>query len=236
VLDLNPGPASLARRALARPALSQAASLGSSRLRVLQPQRIADAELTDAEVSDNVVPIALPDPAHDAMTFEAASDQHALVLADPSTAAVPRLLQIADQLVLVAPASAAAASAISMTFEWLEAHGQAGLAAEAVMVLNGVSRRTTAHVEQAERVSAGRCRAIVRVPWDDQLNSKAAQRSPSAAPGSQAHQRWAGVLSPSTAAAYTALAGVLVAAHAQRHGGKRDHDELPEPAYLGQGR
>ena len=55
---------------------------------------------------------------------------------------MPRLLAVADVLVLVAPASAAAARAIGMTFEWLEAHGQADLAGDSIMVMNGVSRRS----------------------------------------------------------------------------------------------
>jgi hypothetical protein len=46
-----------------------------------------------------------------------------------------------------------------------------------------------AHVEQAEVVVRGRCRAIVRVPWDDPAAS----------------------LQTQTRVAYTALAGVLIA-------------------------
>jgi hypothetical protein len=208
VIDLNPGNASLTQRARSRPALSQAASLGSSRLEVLgQPWTASDDQEGTAGAFGSAT-----GPAEAARTFELASARFPLVLADPSTSAVPRLLAIADQLVLVAPASAAAAGAIAMTFEWLEAHGQAGLAARAIMVLNGVSRRTVPHVEQAERVAAGRCRAIVRVPWDDQLQNPAAKRPHPAAPGSTAGQHWVGVLSPATVGAYTALAGVLVAA------------------------
>ena len=109
--------------------------------------------------------------------FELVSARYPLTLADPAPAAVPRVLGAADQLVLVAPASADAASAIAMTYEWLEAHGRAGLAAEAITVLNGVSRHTMHHVEQAESVARGRCRAIVRVPWDDLLRNPAPERA-----------------------------------------------------------
>ncbi|HUZ54135.1 MAG TPA: TcpE family conjugal transfer membrane protein [Streptosporangiaceae bacterium] len=225
VLDLNPGSSSLARRAESRPALSQAASLGPSRLIVIVPPRPGGAGHGSAGHGGAAGQAASRrDPAADALAFSAAGDRHELVLADPPTAAVPRLLAIADQLVLVAPASAAAPGAIAMTFEWLEAHGQAGLAAGAVMVLNGVSRRSTAFVEQAERVCAGRCRAIVRVPWDDQIQSHSTKWTHPAAPGSQARQHWAGLLSPATAAAYTALAGVLVASLADRGAGRgREH-------------
>ena len=225
VLDLNPGPGSLARRAQHRPALSQAASLVSSRLVVLG--QVGPSAEDDADGHG-----ARPRPGEDAERFDFASQRYDLVFADPSTAAVPRLLPIADQLVLVAPASAAAASSIAMTFEWLDAHRQGRLAAESIMVLNGVSRRSLANVEQAERVCVGRCRAIVRVPWDDQLNGQAVKRTHPTAPGGRAGQRWAGLLSPATAAAYTALAGVLVSALAGRVAAVTGQ---PRPASQGQG-
>jgi len=228
VLDLNPGPASLARRAQARPALSQAASLASSRLTVLG----GPARLPEPSDSDGVGHLELPDPAQDVEAFEIAAHQHDLVLADPSTAVVPRLLAIADQLVLVAPASAVAAGSIAMTYEWLEAHGQAGLAASAIMVLNGVSRRSIAHVEQAERVGVGRCRAIVRVPWDEQLINQTAKQTHRATRGSPPRQRWAGLLSPNTVGAFTALAGVLVASLAER---QPPESPGPQPMHAGPG-
>jgi MinD-like ATPase involved in chromosome partitioning or flagellar assembly len=117
--------------------------------------------------------------------------RYPITLADPAAADVPRAVQVADQLVLVAPAGAHSAASLAMTLEWLEAHGQARLAQAAVTVLNGVSSRTTRHAERAAAVAAGRCRAIVRVPYDSQL----------AAGGS---------LRLGTVHAYTALAGVLI--------------------------
>ena len=51
-------------------------------------------------------------------------------------------------------------------------------------------------MRRAESVARGRCRAIVRVSWDDLLSSR---------PGSSS------TLQPKTRLAYTALAGVLVA-------------------------
>jgi len=226
VIDLNPGASSLARRAQARPALSQAALTGRSRLAVIGTQRAPGAE-----DGGGTRPSSGPrDPDADAAALEAAVGQHDLVLVDPATAAVPRLLAIADQLVLVAPASGAAPAAIAMTFEWLDAHRQADLAAESIMVLNGVSRRSISQVEQAERVCAGRCRAIVRVPWDDQLQNQMAKRIEPAVPGSQPHQHWAGILSPGTASAYTALAGLLVASLAGQDPGT---GEEHKPAHAG---
>jgi MinD-like ATPase involved in chromosome partitioning or flagellar assembly len=222
VMDLNPGPGSLAKRAEARPAPSQAALTGRSRLIVIGPRG------QGAEAAGNRGAAGSRDPAIDAITFEAATDRYDLVLADPATVAVPKLLAVADQLILVAPASGAAPGAIAMTFEWLEAHGQAGLTADSIMVLNGVSRRSVSSIDQAERVCAGRCRAIVKIPWDDQLQGQVSRRVLPAGPSAQLRQHWTGVLGPATAAAYTALAGVLVA------GLSAEHDGVFDPVPAGQ--
>jgi MinD-like ATPase involved in chromosome partitioning or flagellar assembly len=120
-----------------------------------------------------------------------------MTMIDPAPAGLTRVLARADQLVLVAPASPDAATSLANTQQWLGAHGYGELAARAVTVVNGVSRRTKDDVLRAESVVRGRCRAIVRVPWDDLLSSR-----PS--PNQQA------TLQPQTRLAYTALAGVLV--------------------------
>jgi hypothetical protein len=211
VLDLNPAPAGLTALAAARPALSRAAALGASRLAVLAGSGAGERAAEDGE------------PGADLERFERAAAGNRLVLADPAAGAVPRLLGIADQLVLVAPASDAAASAIAMTMEWLEAHGHADLVHGAIVVVNGASRRSMSHVQQAERICVGRCRAIVRIPWDDQLNrqrpaSPARQVAGRPGPAADGGQCWTGVLDPATFGAYTALAGVLVSALASQRG------------------
>jgi MinD-like ATPase involved in chromosome partitioning or flagellar assembly len=119
-----------------------------------------------------------------------------VMILDPGATGLTRLLRIADQLVLVAPASVEAAGALADTRDWLDAHGFAELALHSVTLLNGVSRRSLPDVEAAEAVARGRCRAIVRVPWDDML--------PVGVTGPS-------TLNPQTRVAYTALAGVLVA-------------------------
>jgi hypothetical protein len=119
-----------------------------------------------------------------------------LTVLDPGATGLTRLLRITDQLVIVAPASVEAASALADTRDWLDAHGFAELATHSVTLVNGVSRRSLADVEAAETVARGRCRAIVRVPWDDML--PVGNAGPS-------------TLHPQTRVAYTALAGVLVA-------------------------
>ncbi|WP_170222909.1 TcpE family conjugal transfer membrane protein [Nonomuraea turkmeniaca] len=130
-------------------------------------------------------------------------DRHyKLAVIDPAAALAARLLPYADQLVLVVPASEEASEAVAMTYEWLDGHGCAELRRRAVMVVNGVSRRSMTDVEQAESVARGRCRAIVRVPWEDDL-----------APGG-AEIVDPGQLRAAGRRAYLALAGVVVAGFA----------------------
>jgi hypothetical protein len=119
-----------------------------------------------------------------------------LTMLDPGAHGLTRLLKVADQLVIVVPASVEAAGALADTREWLDAHGFGELVAHSVTLINGVSRRSLADVEAAESVARGRCRAIVRVPWDEMLPVGVAGPS---------------TLRPQTRVAYTALAGVLVA-------------------------
>jgi MinD-like ATPase involved in chromosome partitioning or flagellar assembly len=124
------------------------------------------------------------------------AESYPLAIIDPAPSGLTRVLSVTDQLVLVAPASPDAATSLANTLAWLGAHGHGELAAHAVTLINGVSRRTMDDALRAESVARGRCRAIVRVPWDDQL------------PG------WTGspaTLLPQTRLAYTALAGVLMA-------------------------
>lgn len=130
-------------------------------------------------------------------------DRHyKLAVIDPAAALAARLLPYADQLVLVVPASEEASEAVAMTYEWLDGHGCAELRRRAVMVVNGVSRRSMTDVEQAESVARGRCRAIVRVPWEDDLAPDGAEVVDP------------GQLRAAGRRAYLALAGVVVAGFA----------------------
>jgi hypothetical protein len=143
--------------------------------------------------------IASEDPLRDGderLLAEHLGRHYTLTILDPGATGLTRLLKITDQLVIVAPASVEAASALADTRDWLDAHGFAELAMHSVTLVNGVSRRSLPDVEAAEAVARGRCRAIVRVPWDDMLPMGDAGPS---------------TLHPQTRVAYTALAGVLVA-------------------------
>jgi MinD-like ATPase involved in chromosome partitioning or flagellar assembly len=138
------------------------------------------------------------------------AERYPLTMIDPAPSGLTRVLSLADQLVLVTPASPEAATALAHTQQWLTAHGYDELAARAVTVINGVSRRSSQDVLQAESVARGRCRAIVRVPWDDLL-SPGVNR-----PGVNRAAESPAALHPQTRLAYTALAGVLVAGLAPR--------------------
>jgi MinD-like ATPase involved in chromosome partitioning or flagellar assembly len=224
-LDLNPGPASLAVQAripattvnavLAHPPGAHTAdggqtghapgvthsggSRGRGRLDVICQDAAAEGDGASVGLQHGRL-------------LEALASRYPLTLADPGASAVARVLGAADQLVLVAPASADAARAVAMTSEWLGAHGHGALAAHSIAMINGVSRRSVRHAEQAELVLRGRCRAIVRVPWDDHLAGPGAERgvrdSRQAGDGASRAAR----LHPAVLQAYTALAGVLVSA------------------------
>ena len=146
---------------------------------------------------------SLADPAGDALDEDGyqrliglLAARYPLTMIDPAASGLSWVLSTADQLVLVAPASPEAATWLANTQQWLGAHRHGELSGRAVTVMNGVSRRTMEDVLRAESVARGRCRAIVRVPWDDLLSSDLGMPS---------------TLNPQTRLAYTALAGVLVA-------------------------
>jgi MinD-like ATPase involved in chromosome partitioning or flagellar assembly len=215
VLDLNSGSGSLAQRAGSMPAVAVGPSPNGPGQGSRPQPRPSQLAVIGSEA------LAGHSPGEDsgrsaARVLELLSARYHLTLADPGAPAVPRVLSIADQLLLVAPASADAARAIAMTMEWLEAHGHAELGSGSITVINGVSRPTMGYVEQAEAVARGRCRAIVRVPWDDQL------RLHEDAPGDR-------LLGPAAVQAYTALAGVLVAGLATAPEPRRAHPRQAHP-------
>jgi MinD-like ATPase involved in chromosome partitioning or flagellar assembly len=150
------------------------------------------------------------------MAMDLLDRHYKMVVVDPAAALAARVLPYADQLVLVVPASEDGPDAVAMTYEWLDGHGCAELRRRAIMVVNGVSRRSMSDVEQAEAVARGRCRAIVRVPWEDDL----APGSPG--PVEPAQLRAAG------RRAYLALAGVVVAGFATPHAARQSEEEVAQ--------
>jgi hypothetical protein len=208
VLDLSPGPGSLTELARSIPRLFAA------RAGVADTARSPDGPVSDRERRLQVVTAdrKADEPGDVGKLIAAVVARYPLTLADPAAAQVPRALEAADQLLLVAPASPDAGGALAMTLEWLDAHGHADLARTAVTVLNGVSEQTAVHAEKAAAVATGRCRAIVRVPWDSRLNGKGLSGERLSGDGALG----TAPLSANTVQAYTALAGVLVAGLAGR--------------------
>ena len=146
--------------------------------------------------------------AEDAVDYHALRNlltgHYPLTIVDPAPSGLTRVLALADQLIIVAPATDQAASNLASTQQWLDAHGYGDLAARAVTVINGVHKEQMPDVLRAESVARGRCRAIVRVPYDRQLSARLVQtQSPKALSPT--------ALSVQTRLAYTALAGVVVA-------------------------
>ncbi len=208
-LDLNPGPAALAAVSGSTPvpastALASAAPAGAAgrggRLDVLVHDGPDDLDSGPQALRALLTAIAM---------------RYGFTLADPAAARVAGLLAVADQLIMVGPASPEAPGAIAMTHEWLTANGFGALARNAIVVINGVSKRSLPHAAQAEMVVRGRCRAIVRIPWDDHLAEPRNERlirdsrAPTGGAGRSEQLRLP------VRHAYTALAGVLVAAVAQ---------------------
>ena len=206
-LDLNPGQTSLTDMARTSPAGTARGLLTGGPPTVPGQRGQGRLDLIAHDSAPDGGP-ALADEEY-ARVLEVLTSRYPLTLTDPGASAVARVLSAADQLILVAPASSDAARAVAMTMEWLDGHGYGGLCNEAITVINGVSKRSMSHVEQAELVVRGRCRAIVRVPWDDHLGAPATDQGAGGATDTES--RFA-QLRPPVQLAYTALAGVLVSA------------------------
>ncbi len=216
-LDLNPAPGSLAELAAPRKVLPVGSLLGGPDSPAPARRQARGGHPRGRGQLEVFVPEVRGDGALDMgdleyrRVFDAVATDYGLTLADPGAAAVARVLAVADQLILVAPASPDAARALAMTQEWLGVHGYEALATNSITVVNGLSKRSMPHAEQAELVVRGRCRAIVRVPWDDHLAEPLAERGIRDSLNPAAASRL-GQLRPPVLQAYTALAGVLVAA------------------------
>ncbi|GAA2171218.1 hypothetical protein GCM10009727_96340 [Actinomadura napierensis] len=199
-IDVNPGPGALARRTRSETnetltsLITRADQVGSlTAMRRYTSQAKSGLDVIAAGKN----PLQALDDRDYALAIRTIDKFYSVTLLDTAAAIVARVLPYADQIVLVAPASADAPRAVAMTFEWLDGHGYEELRSRAVTVINGVSRRSMDDVEQAEAVARGRCRALVRIPWDDHLSMDRAPRNELKS------------LRAPTRRAYLALAGVV---------------------------
>jgi putative peptide zinc metalloprotease protein len=122
-----------------------------------------------------------------------------LILCDTGTGiiddATQGILHRADQLVLCASASIDGSRASSLTLDWLDAHKFDGMAQEAVVVINALRGSSLVQIEELEKHFRQRCRAVVRIPHDRQLEAGA--------------ETTLDELSPSTRHAYLELAAAV---------------------------
>src|SRR5690606_23931628 len=199
-IDVNPGPGALARRTRSDTnetltgLITRADQVGSlTAMRRYTSQAKSGLDVIAAGKN----PLQALDDRDYALAIRTIDKFYSVTLIDAAAAVVARVLPHADQIVLVAPASADARRAVAMPVEWLDGHGYEELRSRAVTVINGVSRRSMDDVGQAEAVARGRCRALVRIPWDDHLSMDRAPRNELKS------------LRTPTRRAYLALAGVV---------------------------
>jgi putative peptide zinc metalloprotease protein len=100
-----------------------------------------------------------------------------LILLDTGTgvleSATKGILQLAEQIVVVMSPSLDSARAASSTLDWLNENGHAELVRNAIAVVNAVREEGLVEVDKIEEHFQGRCRAVVRVPWDPHLSAGA---------------------------------------------------------------
>jgi MinD-like ATPase involved in chromosome partitioning or flagellar assembly len=89
--------------------------------------------------------------------------------------AMAGILELADQIVLVSSPSVDGARSASATLDWLEAHGYVDLVRGGVVALSAIRRKTRSavDVDRLQQHFAGRCRAVVRIPFDSHLEEGA---------------------------------------------------------------
>jgi putative peptide zinc metalloprotease protein len=100
-----------------------------------------------------------------------------LVLMDTGTgvleSAAKGIVELADQLVVVAGPSLDTARTAMSTLDWLGKHGHAELVANAVAVINQVRPNSQLDLDRVAELFAERVAAVVRIPWDPVLEAGA---------------------------------------------------------------
>ncbi|MDH6137256.1 MinD-like ATPase involved in chromosome partitioning or flagellar assembly [Kitasatospora sp. MAA4] len=110
--------------------------------------------------------------------IEVLGRQYPIILTDSGTgllySAMRGVLDLADQLIVVATPSVDGASSASTTLDWLSAHGYADLVQRSITVVSGV--RETSKMIRIEDIVAHfqtRCRGVIVVPFDESLSAGA---------------------------------------------------------------
>ncbi|MEU1098337.1 MinD/ParA family protein, partial [Streptomyces sp. NPDC005877] len=100
--------------------------------------------------------------------------QYPIILTDSGTgllySAMRGVLDLADQLIVVATPSVDGASSASTTLDWLNAHGYTDLVSRGLTVVSGVREKgRMIKVEDIIAHFSARCRGVVSVPFDEHL-------------------------------------------------------------------
>ncbi|RAJ52778.1 MinD-like ATPase involved in chromosome partitioning or flagellar assembly [Streptomyces sp. KhCrAH-43] len=100
--------------------------------------------------------------------------QYPIILTDSGTgllySAMRGVLDLADQLIVVATPSVDGASSASTTLDWLNAHGYNDLVSRGLTVVSGVREKgRMIKVEDIVAHFSARCRGVVSVPFDEHL-------------------------------------------------------------------
>ncbi|WP_383044481.1 MinD/ParA family protein [Streptomyces sp. NPDC056891] len=100
--------------------------------------------------------------------------QYPIILTDSGTgllySAMRGVLDLADQLIVVATPSVDGASSASTTLDWLSAHGYGDLVRRSLTVVSGVrDKGRMVKVEDIVAHFSARCRGVVSVPFDEHL-------------------------------------------------------------------
>lgn len=100
--------------------------------------------------------------------------QYPIVLTDSGTgllySAMRGVLDLADQLIVVATPSVDGASSASTTLDWLNAHGYTDLVSRGLTVVSGVRPKgRMIKVEDIVAHFSARCRGVVSIPFDEHL-------------------------------------------------------------------
>ncbi len=98
---------------------------------------------------------------------------YTIILTDCGTGilhdAMRSVLWYSDQLVLVTSPAVDSAQALGQLLDWLDQHHYEQLVHHAVVVVNGVHKRSEARVEGFSALFGARCRAVTSIPYEPLL-------------------------------------------------------------------
>lgn len=106
-------------------------------------------------------------------TFELLSSRYRIFVCDTGTRITEptfeALLRQADQVVLCGTPPLDSARVAARTLDWFEMRGYKELARSAIVALGGVQERSRIDVDKLQRYFEARTRAVIQVPWDEDL-------------------------------------------------------------------